>query len=98
MTDEQQRELRKMNAEHALKCGEQYPYDAPDAWWHSSSGDGRPPATDWAHAAARGVIADLNERRGIKIGFRSIDESVRAEIIQSLADIIRAAAPVERGE
>lgn len=78
-------------AKHALDHGARFPYDAPDEWWRDA--DSEPPAaTDWAHAAARGILRDLNDRRGIKQGFRVVDEDVRAEIVQSVADIIRAAA------
>jgi hypothetical protein len=78
-------------AQHTLTRGEKFPYDANDAWW-AGRGDSPPPSTDWAHAAARGVIADLKDRRGIKHGFNDIDEGVRAEIVDALANIIRAAA------
>lgn len=78
-----------------LRHGAKYPYDAPDEWW-DSDGSNPPPATDWAHSAARGVLADLNDRRGIKQGFAGLDEGVRAEIIASLAEIIRQAAKEPR--
>lgn len=77
-------------AERTVSLGAKYPYDAPDAWWNSS-GDNPPQATDWAHAAARGVLADLTDRRGIKHGFSDLDEDIRAEIVGSIAAIIRAA-------
>lgn len=48
-----------------------------------------PPPTDWAHAAARGVLADLLDRKGIKHGFTDVEEDTRVEIVQSLAEIIR---------
>lgn len=47
--------------------------------------------TDWAHAAALGVIADLSDRHTIKRGFEGLDAEVRAEIVGSLATIIRDA-------
>lgn len=80
-------------AQHTLDRGAKYPYDAPDSWWEGD-GDERvaPPAVDWAHAAARGVLADLNDRKGIKQGFYEIDEKIRVEIVSSLAEIIRRAA------
>lgn len=80
-------------AQHTLDRGAKYPYDASDEWWHGD-GDEReaPPPTDWAHAAARGVLADLNDRKGIKQGFANIDEEIRVEIVSSLAEIIRRAA------
>jgi hypothetical protein len=98
VSDEIEKEVRDQAAKQALAHGERYPYDAPDSWWHSSSDAGRPPATDWAHAAARGILADLNDRRGIKIGFNGIDEGVRVDIVTALADIIRLAASSQTGD
>jgi hypothetical protein len=66
--------------ETTLKHGQEFPYD-------ESAG----PSKDWAHAAARGVIADLADRRGIKNGFYDVDEDIREEIVASLAEIIRLA-------
>lgn len=77
-------------AAHSLKRGNHFPYDASDEWWHSSA-EVVPAATDWAHEAARGILYDLSDRRGIKHGFSGVDEDVRAEIAESLAAIIRAA-------
>jgi len=79
-------------AKHSLKHGNEFPFDAPDTWWN---GDGKnpPKPTDWAHSAARGIIADLQDRRGIKQELHegSIEESVRSEIVNALAEIIRLA-------
>jgi hypothetical protein len=77
----------------AIERGAKYPYDASDAWWVSSGKDA-PPAVDWAHAAARGILHDLNDRRGIKHAFREIDEDVRKEMVAAHAAIIRAALSV----
>ena len=74
-----------------LKSGKEFPYDAPDEWWQTAGDPPPPPPKDWAVAAARGVIADLQDRRGIKWGFDNIDQETRAEIVNSLADIIRTA-------
>lgn len=52
---------------------------------------GRPPK-DWAEHAALGVLNDLNDRRGIKHELSAVDEEVRAEIVETLAGIIRQAA------
>lgn len=73
-----------------LAHGAAYPYDASDEWWDGDASN-PPAADDWAHAAARGVLADLNDRRGIKHGFDDVDEGIRAEIVASLAAIIRVA-------
>ena len=61
------------------KLGQRFPYDA-----------GRP-VEDWAHAAARGVIADLTDRRGIKNGFSGVDDGTRSELVDRMAEIIRIA-------
>lgn len=77
--------------QYTLNKGAKYPFDAPDEWW---AGDGEcpPPPSDWAHAAARGVLADLQDRAGVKRGFENIREDIRAEMVSSLAGIIRLAA------
>jgi hypothetical protein len=81
-----------------LRHGNKYPYDAPDAWWEQS-GDSEPPASiDWAQRAARGVVADLKGRGGIKHGFEQIDEEIRTEIIASIAQIIRLSALSKESE
>jgi hypothetical protein len=79
-----------MTAASKLKHASLYPYDAPDEWWNSIGG-APPKATDWAHVAARGVIADLEDRHTIKRGFENIDEETRIEIVGALAEIIRLA-------
>ena len=71
----------KQIAVRQLEHGAKFPYD----------GDG--PAIDWAHAAARGVLADLCDRRGVKHELREVDDDVRVELVASIAAIIRAAAP-----
>lgn len=78
-----------MDTQHSLETGRLFPLDAPDG--------GPPPAAkDWAHAAARGVIADLQDRRQIKDCLNSnLSEDVRVEIIEALAAIIREAAASE---
>lgn len=85
---------RKMteHVEHRLQHGAEYPYDASDAWWASKQRRKPPKPKDWAHEAARGIVADLKDRRGIKWGFDDIDEDVRKEIVATIASIIRLAA------
>ncbi len=77
-------------ARQRLKRGAEYPYDALHDWWHRED-RAPPPAKDWAHAAARGIVADMSDRGGIKHEFAEIDEEVRVDIIVSIAAIIRAA-------
>lgn len=79
-------------ARFAIEHGGKFPYDASDAWWSAQYGASPPPSpTDWAHVAARGVLADLQDRRDIKRPFEEIDEDVRVEIVEALAAIIRLA-------
>jgi len=81
----------RSQAIRSLLKGAKYPYDAPDG---TSGGEG-PPAADWAHAAARGILYDLNDRRGIRDGFHRVGAEARAEIVSDLADIIRVAKELE---
>jgi len=75
---------------HRLKHGEKYPYDGGADFWEDRAP--KPvPASDWAHAAARGVLADLLDRRGIKWELDKVEHDVRIELTQSLAAIIRQA-------
>lgn len=79
-----------VDARRRLAHGNKFPYDAPDGWWEG--GTGTPPSSvDWAHAAARGVIADLKDRHTIKRGFSDVDEEIRIELVNTLAEIIREA-------
>lgn len=68
-------------AEFTLKLGIEYPYDLNEA--------GHPDA--WHYQAARGVMADLMDRRAIKWTLGDLDPDVRVEIVQALAEIILAA-------
>lgn len=77
-------------AEANYKHGQRFPYDAPDSWWHSNKMP-PPAAKDWAHAAARGILADLGDRRGIKQELEELDEDIRVEIAEAIAGIIRYA-------
>ncbi len=74
-----------------LDHGNLFPFDAPDEWWNGSEPLRPHPGGDWAVRAARGVIADLQDRRGIKHELEDLDEDVRKNIVESLASIIRVA-------
>lgn len=78
-----------------LRFAEGRAYDEPD--YTEENLRRIPSSDDWALYAARGVIANLRDRRGIKHGFERIDEEIRSEIVQSLAMIIRAAYEVKAG-
>lgn len=80
------------NAEKRLEHGARFPYDAPDSWNEAYPSEPAPVASDWAQSAARGVLADLLDRRGIKQLLEDLDEDVRVEMVTSLAEIIRTAS------
>lgn len=69
-------------AKFTLKLGIRSPYD--------DNGGGHTDA--WHYQAARGVIADLMDRRSVKWTLSDIDPDVRVEIVQSIAEIILAAS------
>src|ERR1700693_1742925 len=92
MTEPRDAQGRTM-ARRCIDCGNEFPYDAPDACWVGDGNNPPPPPTDWAHSAARGILYDLCGRGGIKHGFDDIDEEVRTGIVSAIADIIREAAP-----
>lgn len=79
-------------AARLLRMGAEFPYDAPDAWWDADTAQPPPPSRDWAHAAARGILASLTDRRGIKHELDGVDEDVRAEMVETFASVIRASA------
>ena len=72
-------------AQRQLAHGSKYPYDG---------GSEAAPAIDWAHAAARGVMADLLDRRGVKWELEKVGIDVRADIVTAVAAVVRAAAPL----
>lgn len=86
--------MSKKSAKSDISHGNRFPFDASNDWWHSSGGKPPKPA-DWAHAAARGIIKNLQGRQGIKheLQEQKIDEETRKEIVETLAEIIRTAKP-----
>lgn len=82
-------------AEEHLAAGAARPYDASDAW-RDAANEPPLPAGDWAHAAARGVLANLmtTTSRDIRQLLEAIDEDERVELTADLATIIRTAAPI----
>lgn len=72
-------------ASDMIDHGLEFPYD------NDSDIDGAKPIADWAHAAARGILSDLTDRRGVKHELNNIDTDIRVELVESLADIIREA-------
>lgn len=71
--------------EISFEIADSHPFDSDD------NGIPQIKDADWATVAARAVIADLEDRRDIKQGFRRIDEDIRKEIVETLSEIIRIA-------
>lgn len=74
-------------AQRDIKQGNRFPYDTPDGW----NADTPPPPEDWAHSAARGILHNLCDRRGIKRALYEVDTEIKAEITETMAEIIREA-------
>ena len=77
-----------MGAQEAMKRGAEFPYDGGTEFWDSDASN-PPAAKDKAHATARGILADLSDRRGVRHVLDDVDHDVRAELTESLAEIIR---------
>ncbi len=75
------------NAQITLKFSDDYPYEIDED--ATPKADLKP--TDWAHRAARGVLSDLSDRRGIKWELQKVDMDIRKDIVSDLAEIIRLA-------
>lgn len=67
-----------------------WPYDATDAWIMRDDETPPPIAEKWSIAAARAIIYNLLDRRGIKqeLQWHKVDEDVRKEIVNTIAAII----------
>ena len=74
---------------HCFQRGNKYPYDAGSL---AESFESMNTPVDWTVRAARGILADLCDRRGIKHGLQSVDEpDTRHGIVVALAEIIQVA-------
>lgn len=82
------------DARFSLDQGDRFPYDGGAAFWNGEAPV--PSAKDWAHRAARGILADLSDRRGIKHELEAVEHDVRADLAESLAEIIRTAYEASR--
>ena len=84
-----------MTAKDDLLLGNEYPYDASDAWWNGKH-DAIPHESEWAWRAARGIMNDLQDRSGIKNEL-NVSEDIRIEIVTAMVEIILEAAKEEEG-
>lgn len=71
------------DAQISLKSSDEHPYEL-------NPGDDHTPP-DWAHRAARGVMADLTDRCGIKHALQHVRIDDRKDMVSALAEIIRQA-------
>lgn len=78
-----------MRAEFSLNHGRDFPFDAGEVWWNGK-GDNPPAAVDRSHAAARGIFADLTDRRGIKQTLNELSHPTRAALVKQVAHVIRS--------
>ena len=81
-------------ATYALQKGAEFPYDAayPGGFLYGVDPT-PPPASDWAHAAARGVAFYVETKKGIRISSGiAVNKSARTELVNVIATIIRLAA------
>jgi hypothetical protein len=75
----------------ALRASATYPYDAPDAFRKSRTGSVAPPAIDWAHAAARGVMDLLSSDRRLDQELGRLRFEHRQDLVNRAGAIIRQA-------
>ncbi|WP_321944451.1 hypothetical protein [Paraburkholderia tropica] len=91
-------DLLKM-ARSALARGDARPFDASQEWhrenWHSDPTENPPPAEDWAHRAARGIVDELSDDHGAlledALHLERIGEEDRRAIVETMTAIIRQA-------
>lgn len=74
--------MNKTQAQRTLDFADNHPYDEDSSPVEDQ---------DWCYRAARGVIEDLLDRRGIKNSLNDVDCDVRIDIVRSLSDVIREA-------
>ncbi|MCS0584851.1 hypothetical protein NX784_25005 [Massilia pinisoli] len=93
-------------AARALRRGDESLFDASQEWhranWHEDPTINPPPATDWAHRAARGIVQELSDDHGAYLEeafhMERVGEEDRRAIIETMAAIIRRAAVESAGQ
>lgn len=74
------------NASVNIEYGNLHPFDA-------SAGD----STDWMHMAARGIIADMQDRPELASALDGMDDAARTEFVSAMMDIIQEAQTMDAG-
>jgi hypothetical protein len=85
----------------ALQRADRVPFDSSDEWYdiaawaEEDEETNPPPAKDWAHRAARGIVEELSDDRGtaLETAFHRerVDEGTRIELVEVIAEVIRQA-------
>lgn len=73
-----------------VERGANFPFDGSDEFWSTDATFQPDPARNWVHAAARGIMSDVRDRRGIKQSFQIFEwiEADRVRLISDLSAII----------
>lgn len=73
-----------------VERGASFPFDGSDEFWSTDETFQADPARNWVHAAARGIMSDVRDRRGIKQSFQIFEwlEADRVKLISDLSGII----------
>lgn len=72
------------NADWIIKHGNKFAYDRMDNDDDHSTRSG----THWSIIAARAVLSDLGDRRGVGHELDAVDEDIREEMVVALAEVI----------
>lgn len=83
-----------MTPEKRLEHGQLFPFDetSDEHEARNSTLETLPlEPKDWTIAAARGVLADLGDRRGVGQELDDIDDDIRKELVEQLSQIIKLA-------
>jgi hypothetical protein len=69
-----------MDAQTQIEYGNLHPLD-------ESAGE----STDWAHSAARGVVASMQDVPELSAVLDTMDDTAKVDFVAALADVIRTA-------
>lgn len=73
-----------MSAEFSIKHGNKFAYDL----MHKDEDCSTRVGTHWSIIAARGVLSNFKDRRGLRNELDNIDDDIREEMVLELAEII----------
>lgn len=79
--------------ERCLVHGAQTPYDHLPTCRHGQAIAPPPPATDWAHAAARAVFEAMQDQHELRLPLRELDDATRRRLVERVRQIVLTAQP-----